>query len=424
MNVSERQGKISQASFLYIIYFLFILFVFLSGTQIFPSPASLAFKYLPYILCSFLAISLVAKGDGAFYKKNLVYFYLLFGFLLFSAISALYNFSLFSALTTFFGQALVLVLLIVLFFEGQLVWGGKRLLLPFIVSGILILSLAIMMAFFLDLQYYTEGKGVVQSYRAQSLFGLLFFSGPYRNPNQFGAFLMVFISSLILHYRTLSVHKKSNILFLLSLSFSIFFLIFTASRASYLGTFIFLGLYIFSILKNGYIRYFTLLFFGISAFVVLFFLINGGLDFSVSQRDIIWRDAFSRLGESPLVGVGAYQYSDGGAEISAHNAFVQKLASWGWFVFVFWFSFYFLFLFKSGCLIFSGNRMSLTVKTVSAAYIGVFAHQFFESALSIPMNSLSVYLCLLISFLARRKCERFPGLERRGYLHRSVVPGL
>jgi len=235
------------------------------------------------------------------------------------------------------------------------------------------------------------------------------FSGVFRNQNTLG--MMAACSTMIFFHWAVIDSVGLKRIFLYSVFFvSLGFVVFTLSRASYL--LVCLSFFIYLTLSGGFVskfKYFVVFSLGIVIVLLMYPDVYGGIvlrlnDGTLSQRDVIWMDAFHKFINNYLVGVGPgiYRYEVGDFSLSAHNAYLMQLVNLGILGFCAWFFIIIYYFFKSSYVnVFL--KQDVDSRIFYSLFVGILAHQVFESSIfSIqhPMT-ITLFVCMLISSLSK-----------------------
>jgi hypothetical protein len=383
-------------------YFIFCFFAVISSADIFPIFVDWVINKVIYLSAFFCFVYGLLFFKVRISKISLPFFWLLFFYFFASFIISFLDRGLESILTEWIAQGLYWPLCIFVFLISVDVFPFKSLLRPFIFSGLFLLLLSVFRFLGFSIPLYSNEAAVstLNSFKS----GVFFYSGVYINQNRFGLFLLTFIPVL---FMSVALYRSKAVKIFLSFAclVSLMFIFLTVSRASILGLGVFyLGvifglrdenkaklIFVVSVVLGG-----SLLFLFSDLSTLIFDRLSSG---TTSGRTEIWSYALSQFYENPLSGVGDFSF-DG---LTAHNVYLQFLASWGGLVFLLWFLFYALA--GSVCIYYLFKRPvrdKVLVVFSCSAVLSVLVHQVFETAINTPFSQASVFILLLISIVFRK----------------------
>jgi len=235
-------------------------------------------------------------------------------------------------------------------------------------------------------------------------FNLVAFSGVYVNPNSFGTFLLIFISSTLYLLGFVKSRFLSFILLILCV-LSFFFLVSTLNRAAILG-FVILWFMLFVFYRHK-VSVIIVLVSSFAVFMSLYFVLDLEVLSSLAAkfegsgsngRSVIWLDALKSVKEHLFFGVGYYDYYG----FSAHNSFLQVMANWGVVVFSLWFFVYFCFIVNSVLLsVFLVRVNVFSTAVVVGSILAIFARSVFSMTIAEGYNLSVMYLWILGALAAK-----------------------
>lgn len=384
----------------YIFYFFVISMSTLFYAPIVPMAVKAYIVRALYILV--LALFVISFNSILRLSFRTYYFsFVFFGYVFFSAISYVYHggehlTQVFSVGCSFF--------IFLLFFSRFNEWSMIQCLKPFFYSASIVLLLSLLAYFGFEINLYSDDPEILSKYdvlMGSAAHKVAAFPGVFFNQNSFGMllmlFLMVSVSYVIVSFKDFGWLSKVFSLSLIMLS--LFFLIKTMSRASILGFLLFLTIGFGPFLiKPRNIVYFVFASIGVLVFVFISqeyisLLYERTINRGTSSRAEIWVAAIAAFLDSFLVGVGHFEYRG----YTAHNFFLDRLASSGLFSFLFLFVFILHFCFLSLLVISKPHsKEGVFEKRVFATmFLVIIFHQSFETHLGFPFNPL--YLLFMLS---------------------------
>lgn len=398
---------ISRKSIIYKIYFILICLSYMMSVNILPPLIQwVGNKLWIASLISLTALLLIQNEFRI--QKRLIYpisILLLFSFIL--NYIYIFHFDSDDGFAVSFSSGFLYFLLFLSFTMLSKLLTIQNILKPFLVSTIVILLLSVAVYLGYKPRFYLDNQESLDMY-LDLKFGskLVGFSGLYLNQNIFGMTLLtaesVIFSAIILN-RNLknSFYYKFLILcFLITL----FFIFLTVSRATILATLIILLLFNIRNYKNKLSLYLTLLGLTLCLFVYLYFntyinfLIDRVSNDGTSSRTDIWANALNVFKQNFWFGVGEYKYyTSSGGRLSAHNAYIHKLASQGIIASLLWFSWLLYGLYCALKQYF--NKDTVIHVVLATSYIAILVHQFFENAISNTYVPITVFLMMTYSLL-------------------------
>jgi len=364
----------------------------------------------------FTLLLLLLLNIKIFTKKIEFSFFLIvlsiFCYYLFLSISAFINFSTLDAVTYSFIYGFCYFSLFLIFYNLKNFLKISELFYPFVLcsSFVVIFSIIIYLGF--KPTFYLSDQDQLDSYTDLKFGGgLIGFSGVYLNQNSFSIMLLISIVSIYSYILSAVNISKRYINFLyLMLIFSFFFLFLTMSRGAILSILLIIFLYFL----KGYRNKSTFYIFGslVALGVILYLFFYQYIDFFInrvqndgtSSRSEIWVDAFNVFTHNFLFGVGDYKYiTKIGIGLSAHNVYLNKLASEGIFSFLFWFfsiliGIYFFF----SKYIFINSKYKIDVFLV-CSFMGILIHQFFENTIVNTYSPFAVFFIMLLIFISSNR---------------------
>ena len=312
------------------------------------------------------------------------------------------NFNNSEALKIFFTSSFLYFLLFITLAYISRYFTVEELFKPFITSSLIILFLSVSVYLGFEPTFYFDDEEELERYLTLKFGGILIgFSGVYLNQNTFGMILIVAIATMFSAITAGGYRKKATyIIIVCGLIIAIVFLILTFSRASILSTSIIFTLYLVKKYKSKLSIYIVaittlvLLMTYIYFYDSIIFLTDRVEADGSSGRTEIWSDALNIFYNNPWFGVGHYKYiSASGNELSAHNAYLNKLASEGIFSTVFWFFWLTYGLWFSIKNYFKSNNKTSII--IAASFFSILIHQFFENTISNVYSILTLFLMLV-----------------------------
>ena len=338
--------KVNSSKVIYISYFLLILLSYTITLNIIPiyiQNVVSKFLYLSVMLPIFFMLS---NSKYTMRKDIFAIITTMSLFSIFNAISFFLNFDFLNAIKYILGNSVFYFLTFLCVYRVSYLYPIRNLLAPFILCSVIIVIISLGILSGYKPSFYLSSEEGLQSYLldSENKKGIIGFSGPYINQNQFS--IIMFISSALFlgilnNTKSTKLYKKYFIIIFLFIS--IFLTIITVSRASILA--IAIVIVIMSLKnykdKKSFLLLGFFMFFIFSMFVyfdnVVSRLIERVSSDGSSSRTDIWLNALNIFKENYLFGVGSYSYNVGGASLSAHNVYIQQLVSGGILAFIFWF---------------------------------------------------------------------------------------
>lgn len=391
---------VSKNTTLYAIYFAIVATSFIYGTDILPGIAQLAINRFLYILilAFFLLSADVAKGLK---KSDINIAILLACFSVSYLAKSIYYLNEIS-FGFFIANGLVYPAIFGLLIIATRKFPIDKLISPFLAGSSILIFASLAVSLGLKLTYYNPVEGVADAYaEARESAGIIAFSGVYLNQNSLAALTLVaamiaWIAKIINHSNFLI---KNNLIFYGYMSLLIVFLLLTLSRAPILAAAIFFFLFYLKFAKNKtsllVVFFLAIAFISVDTFLQdyvnqLFWRIDNDAD---SGRIEIWRDAIAQFKENYLFGVGIYQFRLGQFAMTAHNIYLQMLASHGALVFFFWISFIIYYLGAAiKIYIFSSSKLKSLQIISAACLVAILVHQLFETHIDSFSNPLTLLM--------------------------------
>lgn len=398
----------------YIIYFTVVCLIFADFTNSLP----LFFAPIVNKLLYVLVLSYVAVNFFKLIKLNkntLAPLLFLLMYSVFLVVKTVYHGE------EVFGGVAVAIFYFFMFFvfiSYRQEWSLSKYLRPFLLSTSVILLVSLLVYLGFNIPLYVEDPSVLERYAAARNYSLSHntaFSGAFLNQNTFGALLLITLISMIF-YKS----DKANSRFLFKAMYytlfflALLFLVKTMSRSSIFGFAVFVIIYLLSQVFR--LKGIVYLFFSATLSITILYLAQdyflkilertqqGG----TSHRVDIWADAYSQFTENMAFGVGNYMYNDW----TAHNHFVQVLASDGIFVFLFMILFFLFFIFRSALIFFSNfaNTQAFKQKVLFvSSFAAIIFHQMFETMLQSPFSPIT--LIFFLSLVGLLKGNSFPSYK-------------
>jgi O-antigen ligase len=364
--------------------------------------------YLTLIL--FLIALLSNKRTKNFKKNDFILFLVFTGYFFLSSFVFFHNFSTNEAIAKVIGNGFGFVVLFIMFLTATKVLSVKELIRPFYFSCLLITFCALIIYLGWEPTFYSaEQNEKISEISKASKFSLLFFSGPYANKNGFAQFLVVSLTVLSLN---LLVNLEAKYFEKLVCRFLIvtclIFLLATVSRGGILAVAIIFGLYALkqlslkkSILALAVtVPILLLIYFSIHD--IIYFIFERFDSEGIGSRQRIWKDAIDTVLENPFSGVGTYTYNNNGRHLSAHNSYLQMVASNGIFVFTFWFIIHLTAIYSAFKVMIKHAKSKVDQFSLlsSSSVLAIITTQFFESQLIDPFGTTTVFF--MIMFMLNR----------------------
>ena len=405
----------------YFLYFLLCFSSFLNGADIFPPMVAWALNKLIYLSAvgTFLAAILLLKPKASIYGVVLLFifaFYLLF----FLSVSFVFD-NASEVIKQWVTKGLFWPLCVFAFIMAVDLYSVKSLLNPFLLSGLVLLFLSVGAYFGLPLKIYVGSTGLQMNAGANAS-SLIMYSGVFANQNGFGAYLLSFIPVLMM---AAAVSKRFLFRYFLysCVTVSMLFVFLTVSRASILGVILFFSIFAIHFRRSmlfpiWLIGVLLIVASSVSVFGDLYeFILERFSSGSSSGRTVIWKDAFGKILDNPLYGVGDYKFNG----LSAHNVYIDNMASWGLIVFVLWLSLYLVAAFFSLYYIFRVPSKNKKIVAISgASVLAILIHQIFETSINTPVHQVSVVLFLMIALVFRSALGKSWFVKLRSVVRRSL----
>lgn len=400
---------LSRYRLLYFLYFSIVVMCYLLGMDVFPGYQKLFFLYgVDLAAIVFLVIYLVYFRKIYLNKKGVFVFGALLFYLFFLSASKIFNYEIISAIRQIASVGLFWISFFLVFFFSSTLFSRKMLLKPFYYLSIIIVLVSLfVLAGYRPVFYSSENdQSLISS------LSMLGFSGVYSNQNRFSVALFISVVVSFIYYIGFEdcQRKYGNLIALVFLLVSVILILMTMSRAALMACFIFLFFIALKAVKNK--RFLVLsvissiaVFFLLVNFSELFFTLMDRLSSDgMSFRDIIWADALNVFRKNIYLGSGNYSYSvSDGATMTAHNVYIQLLASSGLFAFIAWLAFMLIGLLSSITnllvLRFRDNKLDIIF---SSAFIAVIAHQAFEVTI-LSFSNLSALFLVMLSMVINKE---------------------
>lgn len=398
---------ISRKSLIYRTYFILVCLTYMMSVNILPP----LIKWIGNKLwiASLILLSMLVLVQAHFKLQKREAYPILILLLFSSSLIYIYVFQFYylNGLITAFASGLLYFLLFASIAFISKLFTIQSILKPFLISSIVILFLSIIVYMGYEPTYYFEDQETLDMY-LDLKFGnsLVGFSGVYLNQNTFG---MILLTAESIIFSTILINRKSKHSFyyrflVLCFLVTLLFIFLTVSRATILAALLILFLFNIRSYKSKLSLYLTLLALILCLFIYFYFgsyinfLMDRVSNDGTSNRTDIWADAIRVFKQNLWFGVGEYKYyTPAGAELSAHNAYIHKLASQGIIVSTLWFLWLFYGLF---CALRQYTKKNTIISVVIAAsYIAILIHQFFENTITNTYAPITVFLMLMYSLL-------------------------
>lgn len=403
--------KLNVSSVLYFCYFSIVISCFILSLDIIP----LGFKwitnklvYLVSFLFIFIYFSFFNKG---FNLKKLLILLVSILYLLLYLISKLSNYSIAGVPSQFFPGGFLYITFLFAFIIIVNNFSFKKVVLPFYASSFLLIIASILVMVGVDFTFYANENVSSFDHTVRSK-GFLGFSGVYLNQNTFS--IMCLVSFFIFFIQLFIYNPKlaERVFLYIFLSVSFLFVFLTLSRASIMAMGLFLSLVMLNGVRNKKIILCIIFIASNIVGLVLFsdlstVLIERISNDGTSYRTVIWANAFDSIRNNFFWGVGYYYFnSPTGVELSAHNAYIQRLASEGFFVTLINASVLLLFFLK-GLIFLVLNRLTKDPLYIlfSAFLVSLLIHQFFENIINSPFMPVTLVLFLSIAVLFNKNIK-------------------
>lgn len=398
--------NISKTKSIYSLYSLIIYLTYIVSSNIVPPIIQWISNKLLILTYFTLLLLIVDKTKLKVMKRYTSSLFLLLLFCILSIMSYLYNFSGYEAVSYSFVYSFLYFILffIVLHVSGW--FTASALLKPFLICSIIIITLSTAVFLGYEPTYYFADEEQLQEYLQLKQGGALIgFSGVYLNQNAFGMQLLIAFSSIyltILFKNTKKAFIKKMLYFFMFLALLLAFV--TLSRATIAALLIIIILFNIKNYKNKVSLYIscTLIVATLIIYLSLYdyfeFFLNRVQTRGTSSRTQIWSDALLALYDNPLFGVGNYKYvSDSGVLLSAHNVYINKLASTGIVGSLFWF----LWLIYIITLTLKNYINNVTYNNaqifLSCIIVGILIHQIVENTIHYTYSTLTIFFIVTAS---------------------------
>ena len=405
--------KVNSSKVIYISYFLLILLSYTITLNIIPiyiQNVVSKFLYLSVMLPIFFMLS---NSKYTMRKDIFAIITTMSLFSIFNAISFFLNFDFLNAIKYILGNSVFYFLTFLCVYRVSYLYPIRNLLAPFILCSVIIVIISLGILSGYKPSFYLSSEEGLQSYLldSENKKGIIGFSGPYINQNQFS--IIMFISSALFlgilnNTKSTKLYKKYFIIIFLFIS--IFLTIITVSRASILA--IAIVIVIMSLKnykdKKSFLLLGFFMFFIFSMFVyfdnVVSRLIERVSSDGSSSRTDIWLNALNIFKENYLFGVGSYSYNVGGASLSAHNVYIQQLVSGGILAFIFWFGLilYFIKISVFNILTKKFNKQNNKNLFLSILFIAILIHQLFEATIISAFHPMTLLMFIIMFTLTRK----------------------
>lgn len=395
---------ISNRNLIYKIYFSLVCLTYITSSNIVPFYVKWVSNKVWIGLLLILTLLTLVQTSFKFQTKLAIPFSILFLFNISLACVFLFHFYISIALTQWFSSAFLYFLLFFAVVNTSKFISIRNLLRPFLICSLVIIFLSAVTFLGYEPTFYANDDASLQRYLSiKSSSALVGFSGIYLNQNSFGIYLYIAISTIF--YTILIKTKdeknlsyKSLVLFFL---IALLFLFLTVSRGAILAGVIILLLFNLRNYKNKTSLYFSLT--SIIFFILIYLYFNEYITFLIdrvendgtSSRSEIWADAIQVFRSNPWLGVGVYEYGVSG--LSAHNVYINKLASQGVITATLWFLWllYGLYWALKKYVV----KQNISSVVISSSFIAILIHQIFENTISDTYSPLTLFLLVIYAVL-------------------------
>lgn len=397
---------------IYRLYFIFICLTYTLSLNIIPPLLQWGVNKLWIFTFLFLLLLNIKVLKKKVEAPVVFLFFLIFCYFIFLSLSAFVSFNTLNALTYSFIYGFCYFSLFLIFYNLKSFLKISDFFYPFILCSLFILIISFMVYLGFKPTFYLSDQEQLDNYNDLKFgSGLIGFSGVYLNQNSFSIVLLISIISIYSYILSaVNVGKKYINFLYLMLIVSFLFLFLTMSRGAIFSLFLIIFLYFFKGYKNKSTFYIFGSLIAVSAILYLFFyqyidfFINRVQSDGTSSRSEIWVDAFNVFTHNFLFGVGDYKYiTKIGASLSAHNVYLNKLASEGIFSFFFWFSAILIgiyFFFRKYIFISSKNKIDIFLV---CSFMGILVHQIFENTIANTYTPFAVFFIMLLIVISSNK---------------------
>lgn len=411
--------KVKSNGIMYSSYFLLVVLSYIMSLNIIPSYLQYIFSIFLYLIALSSILFILNNGAYTIRKDVLIVLTTVLLLCIFKAISVVLNFDFLTSIKYILANSIFYFFIFLLVYKISYTYSLRDLLAPFILMSIIVTIISLAILFGYKPTFYFTDEEALQSYLliSESKQGLIGFSGPYLNQNQFAIvmfisfalFLSIFLG-VIDSQKPSELYKKYFIIIFLLLS--MFLTITTLSRASILAIFVVIIIVGLKGYKNKKsVLFLSFLFVFIFSMLIYFNdtisrLIERFSDDGTSSRIDIWVEALTVFQENYLFGVGSYSYSEGGVSFSAHNVYLQQLVSNGVLAFILWFGLILYFIKVAFLNILTKNFDEKNNQKIflSALYIAILIHQLFETTIINVFHPMTL-LMFAIMFTLIKKCK-------------------
>ncbi|WP_104484434.1 O-antigen ligase family protein [Acinetobacter indicus] len=393
---------LKKKNFIYCLYFFMVIISFALSLNIFNAEFRWFLNKIFYLV--FISLFFLIVDVKGFNRRNLIIFSLIIMYIVSIFYTSLINFGIISGFAFFISKGLLYGLITILLLEMVVEFDLKKVLFPFFVLFNIIIFLSILVYLGFEPKYYLDNDESLDYYIGikdrDSISG---FSGIFLNQNTLGIFCFL---TIVLNYIFINIYNEKKIIFsiVFLLITSLLFLLLTLSRGAIVSFILFF--FIISLkfyrYKSMYIFYciiflmFSIFYLNFNDFFekLLFRMENDG----TSLRTEIWANAFETIKNNLYFGVGDFKYVNYlGHELSAHNAYIQKIASDGLIAFLLWLFLILITLFFSISHIFKyDNKVIIAINVV---FICILVNQFFESMILNIFNPITLFFILIVSII-------------------------
>ncbi|MFK3871710.1 O-antigen ligase family protein [Pseudoalteromonas rhizosphaerae] len=403
---------------LYFFYTCIVLISFSLSVNVVPLEFRWVLNKLFYVVSFLFLLFYVYGCSTKLNLKKITFLIALLIYIVFYSLSKFVNYPSFQAVANIISGGLLYSIVLVIFILSVKVFPVSLILKPFCFSFIIIISISTFVLLGGDIAFYIDAEAMSFYEKRGGNSSFLGFSGVYLNQNSFAIINFLAMATFIAWYFQLSFVSFGNrntwkIFVIIFIFISFIFVLLTLSRSSIMITGLFLLLISLKGSKNKSVLILSVLVF--LALVLVFYMLNDlivGLTERVTQdgtslRGTIWMDAFLSIKSNFYFGVGYYNYvNEWGVELSAHNAYIQRFASDGFFVFMLFISFLLFTLLRGVKIIlfrrFTDNPILIIF---SVSFISLLIHQFFENIINNPFSPVTLFIFLIIGFIYQEKLK-------------------
>lgn len=401
---------IKRKKLIFSIYCILVLLAYILSVNIVSPFFQLISKSLWILSLLTLSILVLIESKYKVNKCFIVPFLLLLLYSIMSSYSYLLHFNTSVLSMNLIASNLFYFLLFYTIVTMGEVFTAKEFFKPFLLGSLIVVSLSVLIYLGFEPTFYLQDQEALDTYLTLK-FGdvIVGFSGVYLNQNTFGITLIITIATIFATIVTDSYRKKSIrgiMFFVLITAFA--FLMLTVSRASILAVVLLISLYFIKNYKKKSSFYMVCII--VLALVMLYFYFNEQVDYLVNRvesdgtsgRTEVWSDALRNFYENPWFGVGNYRHVlANGVELSAHNVYIQKLASQGVLSTIFWYS-WLVYGFYLSLKIYFQTKDKMNV-LLSSFFISILVHQVFESTISNSFSILTLFLMVVYALIVNAK---------------------